>query len=71
MKLAKVYVVTGDSESGDHYGPVVFSKNPSKKVLSKLANGWDGADDLGPGPGYGGSYVHLNVKLVTIDEKLI
>ena len=32
----KLWVVTGESESSDHYGPLVFSKKPSEERLKKL-----------------------------------
>lgn len=56
----KVWVVTGQSESGDPYGPWVFMKKPTQAKLKKLVReqGDDGADDDGPGDF--GSWIHLN-----------
>jgi len=62
----KVYVVTGDSESSDHYGPLVFSKKPTKKKLSEIAHNWDG-DDEKQGSGEDGSYVYIEVDCVEVD----
>lgn len=56
----KVWVVTGHSESGDDYGPVVYVKKPDDKVLKALVGSWD-ADDW-DGPGDYGSYVHLEIE---------
>lgn len=58
----KVWVVSGHSESGDDYGPYVFSKKPSKKALRDLAYSWDGDEEGDNGPGDYGSYVHLSVS---------
>ena len=60
-KATKVFVVTGHSESGDDYGPEVFTKKPSKSQLKKLAHDWDGDEDE-DGPGHYGSYVYLEVS---------
>jgi hypothetical protein len=64
----KIWIVTGDSESSDHYGPLAFSKKPSKKQLKKIAHGWDGTEEE-DGPGYYGSYVYLTVKNIEVDSK--
>lgn len=62
MKAAKpkVWVVTAKSESGDDYGPWVFSSRPTEATLKKLvrAQGEDGEDC--DGPGVFGSYLHLS-----------
>jgi len=60
-----VFLVLGDSESGDHY-QAVFKKKPTKAQLSKLAHRWDGSDER-DGPGYDGSWVHIEV----IEEQLL
>jgi len=46
--MAKVWVVTGQSESGDEYGPWVFAEEPTEEQLKQLvsedevgADGWD------------------------------
>jgi hypothetical protein len=66
----KIWVVTGDSESSDHYGPFVFSKKPSKELLKKIAFDCDG-DDEEDGPGNYGSYVYLTVEKIEIDKEKI
>lgn len=64
----KVWVITGKSESGDDYGPVVYKRKPSDKKLSELAHTWDGkykwADPnfYEEGPGAYGSYVDLSIS---------
>lgn len=56
----KVWVVTGTSESSDHYGPVVFASKPSDKTLKSLCGDWDAGD--WDGPADYDSYVHLEVN---------
>lgn len=63
----KVWVVTGDSESGDDYGPFVFSKKPSKEKLRKLCEehcDWGEGD----GPGNFGSYTYLTTTACEVDK---
>ncbi len=60
-----VYVVTGTSESSDHYGPVVYAAKPSKQTLRTLAYDWDGGE--GDGPGDYGSYVYLSVDKCEVE----
>ena len=62
----KIWIVTGVSESTDHYGPLAFSTKPSKSQLSKLAHSWDG-DDEKQGPGFDGSYVDIDVSCVGVE----
>ena len=62
-----VWVVTGKSESGDDCGPLVFSSQPSQSKLRDIAYDWDG-DEEREGPGDYGSYVHLSVDEVEVDE---
>jgi hypothetical protein len=64
----KMWIVTGSSESGDNYGPLAFSKNPSKKMLSTIAFCWDGNPEEKQGPGFDGSYVYLKVYGVIVDS---
>ena len=59
MSATTVFVVTGVSESTDHYGPFVYKKKPSDKVLEALVKMLDYGE--GDGPGDYGSYVHLSV----------
>jgi hypothetical protein len=61
-----VWVVTGSSESGDNYGPIIYSNKPSNKELRELCGEWDAGDWEGPGD-YG-SYVRLKVKQTEIKE---
>lgn len=68
-KTEVVYVVTGFSESSDHYGPRVFSKKPNDTQLSQLAHNWEGDPD-GEGPGFDGSYVDISVFKCVVEEEL-
>lgn len=56
----KVWVVTAKSESGDDYGPWVFSEKPTEARLKRLVRtqGEDGEDCDGPGDF--GSYLHVD-----------
>jgi hypothetical protein len=67
LKPNKVFVVRGHSESGDHY-LATFSKKPTKKQLVELVNTWDPGTD---GPGYAGSYVHIDIIKSTVDEDIV
>ena len=40
-----IYIVTGESESGDRYGPLAFTKRPSKEKLASIANNWDESEE--------------------------
>jgi hypothetical protein len=62
----KIWIVTGESESSDHYGPLAFSKKPSKSKLSELAHSWDG-DEEKQGTGLDGSYVYIDVSCIVVD----
>lgn len=59
--LSKVWIVTGESESGDKYGPYVFAKKPTQKQLKQFCEA-DNADGEWTGPGNFGSYIYLSVK---------
>ncbi len=67
-KKNEVYVVWGNSESGDNYGPFVFSKKPSKSTMKQIALDCDSTEEL-DGPGDFGSYVYLRCEKVTVDER--
>ena len=58
--MKKVYVVQGNSESGDHY-LAVFAKKPTKAQLKKLCIEWDSTPEL-DGPGEFGTYIRCNVS---------
>jgi len=60
-----IYIVTGNSESGDHYGPMAFYKKPTKKTLSTIAHDWDGDEDK-QGLGFDGSNVYIEVTCVEV-----
>jgi len=64
-----VWVVSGDSESSDHYGPLVFSDEPSEETYKEIAHSWDGDEDE-DGCGDFGSYVYLQVDEVEVDGEL-
>ena len=63
----KIWVITGVSESADHYGPFLFSKKPTKELLKKMAYMCDGYEEE-EGPGDFGSYVYLKTNEVEVDE---
>lgn len=74
MKEEKfVWVVSGVSESTDHYGPKAYDHKPSDGELSELSHSWDGhfgdLDGYEPGSGDYGSFVHLDIQKVVIDRK--
>lgn len=62
----KVWVVVGKSESGDDFGPYVFSKKPTAKQIKKLCLDADSDEEL-DGPGYAGSYVYPEVYSCVVD----
>lgn len=66
----KIWIVTGKSESGDIFEPLAFSEEPTKKILKKIAYAWDGDEEDQNGCGYLGSYVHLSLVNVTVDDFL-
>ena len=65
--MGKVWVVVGESESGDDYLHV-FGYEPSEKRLEDLAHDWDGDED-NEGPGSYGSYVYLCVDEYEVENK--
>lgn len=62
-----VWVVTGNSESGDRYGPFVLSKKPNDKKLKEICKQCDWPDDT-EGPGDFGSYTHLTINKCMVDK---
>jgi len=63
-----VWVVTGESESGDHYGPDIFNEEPTEAELAEWCHNCDGhfndsdeMEDYEDGPGYAGSFVYPEV----------
>ncbi len=63
----KVWVVTGESESSDNYGPFVLSKKPTKAKLKEICKQCDWPEDEG-GPGDFGSYTYLTVTPCVVDQ---
>ncbi len=63
---AKVWVVTGHSESGDDFGPLVFVSQPHEAKQREIALDWDSNEEL-DGPGDFGSYVFLQVDEAIIE----
>lgn len=60
-----VWVITGNSESGDHFGPFVYDYEPSeaeKRYLIKHECDWYDDD----GPGDYGAYTYLTVTKTEI-----
>lgn len=67
-KSNTVWVVTGKSESGDHYGPWVLSVEPNKNKLKEICELCDWPDDEEDGPGVFGSYTYLTVTAKVVDK---
>lgn len=63
------WVVTGVSESSDHYGPYILSKKPTSDQLKRIALGCDSNDEL-DGPGDFGSYIYLKIAQCVVDSIL-
>lgn len=66
--MAKVWVVTGESESGDHYGPWVVSEKPDEQKLRQIASHCDWPEGEDEGPGDFGSYTFLTVFKCELDS---
>jgi hypothetical protein len=62
----KVWVLSGVSESSDHFGPLVFAEKPSEERQKQIAFSWDGNEDE-DGPGDFGSYVYLELEEAVIE----
>lgn len=75
--MKEVWVVTGQTESGDDIGPFVFDTKPTESELRELAEWFHeddcpNSDDKGTcecGPGDFGSYSHFEVNKVTKKKK--
>ena len=66
---ATMWVLTGESESSDDYGPLVFSEKPSQEELKRIAFSWDGDED-DEGPGDFGSFVYLTLDEIIINDSV-
>ena len=66
-KNVNVWVLTGQSESGDSYGPEMFEKKPTKKKISEWVHSRDGSPDK-EGPGFDGSWVHIELTKRKINQ---
>lgn len=68
--MNKVWVVTGTSESGDHYGPFVFRRKPTQAKLKKICKLYCdfGDGDDGDGPGDFGSYTYLTMSSCAVED---
>ena len=66
-KTKTYWIVLGDSESGDHYGPILLSEKPADKLLKKIIHNWEYTGDK-HGPGDFGTYVYLTIHEVEINE---
>jgi hypothetical protein len=62
----QIWVIEGDSESGDHY-LALFKKKPNDKTLKTLVHSWDG-DSEEEGPGAFGSYVYISITRYKVNE---
>lgn len=60
--MARVWVVTAVSESTDNYGPYVFSKKPSDRMLEHFFRGKCPGEWEPDGPGDWGSWLYVTVK---------
>lgn len=67
-KTKTVWVLTGESESSDHYGPVVFCSKPSQDRIRDLCFEWDGDQSNPDGPGDFGSFVYTTLTRVKLEE---
>lgn len=72
--MKTVWVVTGTSESSDHYGPDIFDHKLSDKELYDWCHNCDGhfgdTEGYQDGPGYGGSYVYPEMNEVEIKTEV-
>jgi hypothetical protein len=64
----QVWVMVGDSESGDHYDPKVFNYRPRDADKKKYILDNDGEINIG-GPGEFGSYVFLEITKTDLETK--
>jgi hypothetical protein len=64
----RLYVVSVDSESGDHYGPFLFEQKPSDKVMLAFLQKHTSPEDAEAttGPGWHGTYLYLTGVLRTV-----
>lgn len=58
---SKFWIITGNSESGDEYGPELYDHEPTRKEKRDFIESTGEELDC-DGPGAFGSYVHLKVK---------
>lgn len=57
----KVFIVIGNTESGDRVGPMAFEVKPTPKQLERiLREDYPQEFEDGPGPGFAESYIHLD-----------
>ena len=62
--LQRVWVLTGKSESGDDCGPTAYLHKPTDQEISDWCHARDGVGTgsaAKDGPGYDGSWVHMNL----------
>ena len=62
MKENSIWIVTGNSESGDDYGPKKYNHKPTKKDLREFIKTETPEELDCDGPGDFGSYVHLKIN---------
>lgn len=67
-QVGEVVVVTGHSESGDDYGPWVFTKRPSEEYMEAFLREYAPGEWDDDGPGDFGSYVYLSYHECSIDK---
>jgi hypothetical protein len=68
--MTEVFVVWAKSESCDDYGPWVFAKKLTKKQLKKFLREVvpEEFDDAQSGPGAFGSWLHVESRIVPVQE---
>lgn len=67
-----VFVISVNTESGDHYGPYVVKNKPSRKVLKEwLKKSFPSEFEDEDGPGNFGSCLFVKVSEVNVIENLL
>jgi len=64
--MTYVWLITGVSDSTDHYAKVV-GKKPTDAQLSRLAHLWDGSETK-DGDGFDGSYVYITLTSMPVES---
>lgn len=62
-----IWVLTRHSESGDTYSPVTFDHKPTAADVLEAVK--DTGEEMNGGPGYSGSYIHVDVYKTICKQK--